>query len=143
MKLKYSQKGLAMVEATIVLSLFLVLMFGIMELGLVMFDKAVITNASREAARSGIVLRSPVLTVTAIQAVANNYCGTHVIGFKTGETCTVTATKQAADAYGIPLNVTVTYNYYYSVFGDLLKLLPKGTFPYPLVLSATTTMYME
>lgn len=132
-----------MVEAAIVLSLFLVLMFGIMELGLVMYDKAVITNASREAARSGIALRSPVLTVTQIQNVATNYCGTHVVGFKSGQTCTATATKQAPDAYGIPLNVTVTYNYYYSVFGDLLTLLPGGTFPYPLALSGTTTMYME
>lgn len=136
-----------MVEAAIVLPLFLVLMFGIMEFGLVMYDKAVITNATREAARSGIALRSPVLTGTQIQGLAQNvittYCGTHVISFKSGQTCTATATQQAPDAYGTPLNITVTYNYYYSVFGDLLKLIPGDTFPYPLALSATTTMYME
>jgi len=132
-----------MVEAAIVLSLFLVLMFGIMELGLVMYDKAVITNASREAARSGIALRSPVLTTAQIQNVATNYCGTYVVGFKSGQTCTTTAIPQPPDAYGIPLKVTVTYNYYYAVFGNLLTLLPGGTFPYPLALSATTTMYME
>ncbi len=131
-----------MVEAAIVLSVFLVLIFGIMELGLVMYDKAVITNASREAARSGIALRSPVLTATDIQNVATNYCGTYLASFKSGQICTSTITKQP-DTYGTRLDVTVTYNYYYAVFGNLLTLLPGGTFPYPLTLSATTTMYME
>ena len=62
MKLKRAQSGLAMVEAAIILPVFLLVMFAIMEFGIVLYDKAVITNASREAARSGIALRSPKLS---------------------------------------------------------------------------------
>ncbi|MDD5036960.1 MAG: TadE/TadG family type IV pilus assembly protein [Methylococcaceae bacterium] len=152
MKLKYAQKGLAIVEFALVAALLLVILFGIMELGLVMYDKAIITNASREAARSGIVLRKNAdgtpWSIEQIQALAtdvvNSYCGTYVVSFKSGETCHLNPDPtQTTDAYGTKLTVTVTYNYYNLAFGNLLTLLSGGTFPYPLPLSATTAMYME
>ena len=49
------QSGQALVELALVLPLLLILAFGIVEFGLLMYNKAVITNASREGARVGIV----------------------------------------------------------------------------------------
>ena len=45
------QRGAAAVEFAIVLPLLLVFVFGIIEFGFLLYDKAVITNASREGAR--------------------------------------------------------------------------------------------
>ena len=49
-----NQKGVAAIEFAIVLPLFVIIVFGIIEFSLVFYAKAVITNASREGARLGI-----------------------------------------------------------------------------------------
>ena len=46
-----SQKGASAVEFALVLPLLTVLLFGIIEFGAVLYNKAVITNASRDASR--------------------------------------------------------------------------------------------
>jgi hypothetical protein len=149
MKLKQSQKGLAMVEAAIVLPVFILIMFGIAELGFVLYDQAVITNISREAARSGIALRTPELTDAEIQTIATDICTINdtrdiVIGFRPGETCTVPIPIRQPDHNGDRLlSVTVNFNYFSLVIGPLLTLFPGDPFPNPLPLSATTTMHME
>ncbi len=50
-----NRKGAAMVELAITLPILLIVFFAIMEFGLILYDKALITNASREGARAGIV----------------------------------------------------------------------------------------
>lgn len=49
-----NQEGASAVEFIIVLPLFIVIIFGIIEFSLLLHAKAVITNASREGARLGI-----------------------------------------------------------------------------------------
>ena len=142
MKLNQSQKGLAIVEAAIILPVFLLLMFGIMEFGIVLYEKAVIRNANREAARSGIALRSPKLTKADIEGVAIRYCQTNLIGYKAAN-LTVTATQSAPPDFGTQLRVDIVYRYNNMVLGSLLGLFPGNPFPNPLPLPATTTMNNE
>jgi Flp pilus assembly protein TadG len=142
MKLTYKQKGLAIVEFSIVSALLLMIMFAICEFGIMLYDKAVITNASREAARAGIVLKNPKPTTAQIQAVATTYRQAYLINFHTGVTPTVTVTEPSS-SFGTPLTVNITYSYYNLVFGNLLNLVSGGAFPNPLILSATTTMNNE
>ena len=47
-----------MVELAIILPILLIVLFGLIEFGFILYDKAVITNASREGARQGIVYRA-------------------------------------------------------------------------------------
>ena len=47
--------GAAAVEFAIVVPLLLLLLFGIIEFSLLLYNKAMLTNASREGARFGIV----------------------------------------------------------------------------------------
>ena len=54
----FNQKGATAVEFAIVLSLLITLIFGIIEFGLFIFNRQVITNAAREGARAGIVARA-------------------------------------------------------------------------------------
>ena len=67
------QKGAVAVEFAFVLPLLVVLLVGIMEFGLILYNQQVITNACREGARAGIVARSPRLDLTAISTVVNDY----------------------------------------------------------------------
>ncbi|MGD8892889.1 MAG: pilus assembly protein, partial [Desulfobacterales bacterium] len=53
------QNGATVVEFAIILPLLIVFLFGIIEFGLLLYNKQVITNASREGARAGLVVRDP------------------------------------------------------------------------------------
>jgi len=69
--------GGAMVEFAIVLPLLLILVFGIIELSLVLHNKSVLTNATREGARAGIAydfLNEQFPTEGEIKQVVKNYC---------------------------------------------------------------------
>jgi len=68
MKSKSTQKGVVIVEFALILPLFVVLTFGVIEFSLMIYDKAIITNASREAARSGIVHNTTPLTSAQLTA---------------------------------------------------------------------------
>ena len=51
---KSPERGAAVVEFAIVLPFLMLLLIGIIELGLLFYNQQVLTNASREGARSGI-----------------------------------------------------------------------------------------
>ena len=58
MKLK-NQRGASAVEFAVVLFPLVLLVFGIIDFGFLLYNKAMLTNASREGARAGIVSQSP------------------------------------------------------------------------------------
>ena len=68
-----NQRGAAVVEFALILPILLLLLVGTIDASLALYDKAVITNASREGARAGIVARSPPVTPEEIVAVVNRY----------------------------------------------------------------------
>ena len=49
------QKGAVAVEFALILPVLVLLLFGIVEFSLLMYNKQILTNASREGARYGIV----------------------------------------------------------------------------------------
>ena len=59
MKRWRGQAGSNLVEMALVSPLLLLLVFGIVDFSLALFNKAVITNAAREGARAGMALRTP------------------------------------------------------------------------------------
>ncbi len=142
MKFK-NQKGAAAVEFAIVLVLLLMLVFGIIEFGLLLYDKAILTNASREGARFGIVLSNPRHTNTEIQNVVTTYCSNYLITFG-GPTLVNIPTPIWTDndgsgdiTIGDDLSVTVTYNY---TFLFMPKFVPISN---TKTLTATTLMKYE
>ena len=75
----------------LILPLLLILLFGIIEFSIILYDKAMITNASREGARTGILYRADPQTgeydprdLAEIQAVVNNYLQNYLINFRPG-----------------------------------------------------------
>jgi len=134
------QRGAALTEFAIVLPLLLLLVFGIIEFGVLLYDKAMITNASREGARAGIVFRAPRVSGGEIQSVVDNYVASHLITF--GPAATATTTTDPADptsvAAGDMLRVTVSYPYRFLLVPIFLTDLAGG-----VNLSATTVMRVE
>ncbi len=133
--------GLAAVELAIVAPLFMVLIFSVIELGIVLMDKALISAASREAARSAIAYSSSPLSDAQIKTIAQNYAS-NLINFGSA-TVNVTVTHPAADTVGTPLSVSVSFTYDSLVLFKVVSLFKSNGFPSSLVLNETTTMYME
>ena len=72
------ESGAALVEFAIVVLPLVILLFGIIEFSLILYDKAVLTNASREGARFASL---PGKTETEIKTFVRNRVGTYLITF--------------------------------------------------------------
>ena len=131
----HRDSGAAVVEFALVLPMLLVVVVIIFDAGMLLYDKAVITNASREAARAGIVANQ--LTDSAIQAIATTYCFGQLVTFDSNNRICTTTISHPSVATGNPLTVTVTYAYRGMLLGTLIAI-PSAT-----NLTATTIMNYE
>jgi len=130
-KQKSQERGAALVELAIVLPFLLLLLMGTVELGLLFYNQQVLTNSSREGARSGIAH----LTENEIIAIVENYCQNRLISFGTVPTVN-TAVDGEGGPYAADLTVAVSYGYNFLV----PELLGLGT---SKQLRAKTIMSME
>ena len=145
-----------MVELAIVLPILLIVLFGIIEFSLILYDKAIITNASREGARAGIVFYadpntgnySP-LTLndigprSGIRTIVNNYVANYLVSSIIVPANTTVAPGQCPPLTDPPprqIAVTVTYPYTFWVLPNLVTSLVGLN---PLNLSAVTVMRCE
>jgi Flp pilus assembly protein TadG len=131
------QNGAAVVEFAIVLPILLLLLFGIIEMGFAIYDKTMITHASREGARAGVIYRVPPVTDEEIINVVNSYLGTSLITFNGSPSPTVTVTRSGSNP-GDELKVTVAFTYSSLILPDLVETLDRE-----FDLTAETTMRME
>ena len=79
----FNQKGATAVEFAIILLVLLTLIFGTIEFGLFIFNRQVITNAAREGARVGIIVRPVRLSNDLIKAVVRDFSEQYLITFGT------------------------------------------------------------
>jgi Flp pilus assembly protein TadG len=140
-----SQRGAAAVEFSIICMLLLLLVFGIIEFSILLYDKAVITNASREGARAGIVYamdRSSSTVRAAARAAALTYCADNLISFGGGSPVPGVSIESSGTTAGNQLRVTVTYPYTFLVFPNIASSFG-GSTEQGLLLRAQTIMRME
>ena len=139
MKRKHvTQKGSAAVEFALVLPVLLVLVFGIVEFSVAVYDKAVVTNASREGARAGIVFGDPPLTDGEISDIVGSYCQNRLITFGTPTQVTTTVVREGSGASGDDLTVQVQYQYQCLAIPRFVTGIAGG-----IQLDAQTIMRME
>jgi Flp pilus assembly protein TadG len=103
------QKGVALVEFAIALPLLLLLLFGFIEFGVLLHNKQVITNASREGARAAIN-PVPILTPGEVVNVVEIYCDQNLISFDTSNTVSVTPPDENR-VFPQEVTITVTWDY--------------------------------
>jgi Flp pilus assembly protein TadG len=139
-----NERGASAVEFAIILPLLVIMVFGIIEFGLLFYDKAVVTNASREAARAGIVFQpDPRVDITKIENVGLNYCGNKLVTFGSGSGPAVTVPSGPCANSGDELAVVVTYQYEFLLLPDFLANLFSGSMPGSIDISAVTRMRCE
>ena len=165
------EKGLSLVEFAIILPLFFVLLFGIIEFGVLMYDKAILTNASREGARAGVLMVNPENwggynhpDEDHIKQVVLDYAKNYLVSFKPDESTfnttnvnifwldkTFNSWDTGWESYqkdykdtisGDKLVVEVEYEFKFLTFSKLITLLD-GSFKDGIPLNAKTTMRLE
>lgn len=141
-----NQSGASAIEFAIILPLLLIIVFGIIECSILFYDKAMLTNASREGARLGIVYHYNSSGLNhpddgEIASVVNQYAQSHLINFDATSVITTTINR-TGDSSGDALTVSLSYPYSFLVFSNLLSLLGASA-PDLITLNAVTIMRME
>ncbi|NTU68666.1 MAG: pilus assembly protein [Chlorobiaceae bacterium] len=103
------QKGSVLVEFALILPLFLLLLFGVVSFSIALYDKTVLTMATREGARAGakfVANRTSAIMVSNATAAALQACQNNLISFGTNNAPTLTCT-----VHDNILTVTANLNY--------------------------------
>jgi Flp pilus assembly protein TadG len=132
---RLNERGAVAAEFALLLPVILLILFGTIEFGMIMYSRELITNASREGARAGIVQVSPKPTAGAITTIATTYLtGTGI----NPANVTITVTG-AGGANPATLTVAATYRYPW-----LIPYIPTVLgLPRPLPLTGQTIMRHE
>jgi Flp pilus assembly protein TadG len=124
-----NHKGQALVEFALVLPILILLIMGIVQFGLVINSYLTIQNASREAARAGIIGTSDVDIKNLIITTSNSL---------EAEDLTVSITPNESNRVsGETLSVKLSYNY------ELIVPVINSIFGKSIVLQGQTSMRIE
>ncbi|HEV8051539.1 MAG TPA: TadE family protein [Parachlamydiaceae bacterium] len=132
--------GVSMIEFAIILPVLLLVLIGIIDISVLLYDKIIITNASREGARYGVMLRQPTYASSAsVVAYTQTYLSNSLISFSSSAPAAiVTATPSTPiPQFGSTLNVNVTYVYTDLLLHHFINHSPEYT------LNSTTIMSYE
>lgn len=126
-----------MVEFSIVVLLFIFVVFGIIDFGLLFYNQQVVTNAGREGARLGIVARPEdhKINKAAIIQEVNNFAESNIASIGEKNFSVIPSFASGGDycaGFQDVLSVKVTYDYHFA----FLPLPPK-------TLGATANMICE
>lgn len=136
-----NQKGASLVEFAIIAPLFFLIIFGIIEFGILIYDKAMLTNASREGARAGIVFNHPnPISDEEIKQVVREYCEAHLISFKSSSALNIPNPIRSGTPPNRWLTVTVNYPFHFLFVSNLLAWVGNNDL---VDLQAVTVMRLE
>lgn len=105
MRIIFSKTGATTVEFAIIALLLFTLIFGAIDIGILVYNRQVIVNAAREGARRGIVMRNPRITVDEVRNTVLSYCQNNLL---TGGSNPSSALKQPNVYYEDKDGVSVT-----------------------------------
>ncbi len=126
-----NRRGAAIVEFAVVAPVLFLLVFGMIEYGRLVMVQQMLTNASREGARLGVLDGT---TTTDVENTVNSYLTSAAVS---GATVTVTPDPPSSAGYGEAVTVTVTVPF------DQVSWLPSPIFLGGTTLTATTVMRRE
>jgi len=130
------------VEFALVLPMFILLLFALVDFGRAFFTWQVVTNASREGARAGAVQSTAAAIDTKIY---QSFCS----AWPDPDSCALDPGRLIINKSGVQqargdqVTVALTYNFdYVTPIGAILNLITGGTLAEPTI-SATTSMRLE
>jgi Flp pilus assembly protein TadG len=104
--------GVSAVELALFLPILVLLVFGVIEFGILLHDKQVVTNASREGVRAAIAATTTGYKTDDIKQIVINYCTNHLINL--GGSNDLAADKIAISGPDGQNDITVTVLYDYN-----------------------------
>ena len=127
-----NQNGGAAVEFALILPLLVLLVAGILDVSLLVYNQEVITNASREGARAGITRETDIISII------DTYCQDRLITFGSAESPITSFPDglNAGKSFQTDFSVMVTYDYHFLIPAILNLGITK-------TLNAKTLMKME
>jgi Flp pilus assembly protein TadG len=154
---RHSERGQSLVEFGLILPVFVILIFGIIDFGLGLRAYITISQASREGARYGIVGNQPGAFTAGGSGDCNGSVDTNVVGrvcstingldLSDVQSVSVTCPDTGAAPPCTPgddLRVAVEYRYHYiTPVKTLITVLAGGSMPTYWTISSTTTMRQE
>lgn len=131
---RLNDRGAVAAEFALLLPVLLTILFGVIEFGMIMYGREVVTNAAREGARFGIVA-----TNKPAGSVAEGISTGYLAGTGINSADVTFSASGAQTANPNPLIMTATYRYPWLIpyIPTLLGL------PSPLVMTITVTMIQE
>jgi Flp pilus assembly protein TadG len=136
--MRFKERGATLVEFALVLPLMCLILDGMVTFSMVMYDKAILTNAVREAVRAAATLQNPKLSSEQIADVARSYCATYLLSFASAPVVTVVVTQAAVPVFQTPVTVAASYPFQSLLTGHFLTAMSS-----PLVLTSTATRWNE
>lgn len=129
-----AESGSVALEFVILFPFVIMILVGVLDFSLMMYDKAALVTAARTAARAGIVVGSTVDVAT----VAKNTANSLLVSGRASTGASATPTNQT-DAWGNKqLVVTMSYTYNGLLIGSAFSALTG-----PVTLNATAVMNYE
>ena len=117
---KLNERGAVAAEFALLLPLLLIILFGIIDFGMMMYSREIVTNAAREGARAGIVQGPPKRTGGEILAIVDNYLtGT---GVNPADVNFTTAGAGPTNPYTLTVGGTYNYNFLVPVIPVLVGI---------------------
>jgi Flp pilus assembly protein TadG len=135
-----NERGGSLIEFVLTAWVLFLVLFGIIEFGLILYNQAVITSASREGARYGIVSRSPRYTEPQIRAYVSQAYADKPITFGTRLFTVDPDLPEGTPIFGDDLTVEVTWEYDFLLLPNFTGV---GVLSNPLTLRARTVMKYE
>jgi len=127
-----SQKGSVLVEFALILPVFLALLIGVIFFSIALYNKTVLTMATREGARAGskyVANRTNTSIKSSATTAVTNACQNNLISFGTAMTPTITFNADPISDNNITVTASGNYTGFYIFSG--------------LSISASTTMRLE
>lgn len=122
------QEGAVAVEFAIILIIFVLLIFAIIEFGLLVYNQHVVTNAGREGIRAGSVMRVPRLDDDDIREIILNKMESYIVMYSEDEeeidweeAIKVPYTCKNEDS----IETTINYKYNYIIIDTLASFFGK------------------
>ena len=106
-----NKRGASAVEFALVLPILILLFIGIVDFGLLIYDKQVITNATRVGARAGLVSKVPRLSASDITGVVDAYAKDRLVSLRPSTRYKSEVPSGACTAFGNDLVVTAAYDH--------------------------------
>ena len=135
-----SDAGQSLVEFSLVLPIFLVLLFALVDFGRGFYTWLLITNAAREGARAAAVQND---SATVDQKIRDSLCSTYPTNCSVDTTLMTVVKTNVQGARGTEASVDISYAFtFVTPIGAMLTLVGGGSISAP-TLSAHSSMRLE